>query len=131
MVGARFHSSSAMGEDTEPHAREEAIRKTDPADPQNPASNDTAAPGALTYARAGVDIDAGEALVTAIKPLAAGTARRGTAASLGGFGALFDLRAAGFNDPILVATTDGVGTKLKVAIACNRHDGIGIDLVAM
>jgi len=122
MVGARFHSSSAMGEDTEPQVREEAIRKDSPAGP----------PGApLTYAQAGVDIDAGEALVTAIKPLAGATARRGTAAALGGFGALFDLRAAGFSDPILVATTDGVGTKLKLAIACDSHDGIGIDLVAM
>jgi len=69
--------------------------------------------------------------VEAIKPLAAATARSGTAASLGGFGALFDLRAAGFVDPILVATTDGVGTKLKVAIECDRHEGVGIDLVAM
>ena len=67
----------------------------------------------------------------AIKPLAASTARRGTAAGLGGFGALFDLKAAGFIDPILVSTTDGVGTKLKVAIAAGKHDTIGIDLVAM
>jgi phosphoribosylformylglycinamidine cyclo-ligase len=78
-----------------------------------------------------VDIDAGAALVDAIKPLAAGTARPGTAAGLGGFGALFDLRAAGYRDPILVSTTDGVGTKLKVAIAAGRHDTVGIDLVAM
>jgi phosphoribosylformylglycinamidine cyclo-ligase len=70
-------------------------------------------------------------LVEAIKPLAAGTARSGTAAGLGGFGALFDLKAAGFRDPILVSTTDGVGTKLKIAIALDRHDTIGIDLVAM
>jgi len=69
--------------------------------------------------------------VEAIKPLAASTARSGTAAGLGGFGALFDLKAAGFSDPILVSTTDGVGTKLKVAIAAGRHDTIGIDLVAM
>ena len=115
-----------MGEDTEPQRREEAIPKIDP-DRPDPDSR----PAALTYAASGVDIDAGEALVTAIKPLAAATARTGTAASLGGFGALFDLRAAGFQDPILVATTDGVGTKLKVAIATGRHDGIGIDLVAM
>ncbi|HZB90360.1 MAG TPA: phosphoribosylformylglycinamidine cyclo-ligase, partial [Stellaceae bacterium] len=79
----------------------------------------------------GVDIDAGNALVEAIKPLAKATARAGTAAGLGGFGALFDLRAAGYRDPILVATTDGVGTKLKVAVATGRHDTIGIDLVAM
>jgi phosphoribosylformylglycinamidine cyclo-ligase len=85
----------------------------------------------LTYAQAGVDIDAGAALVDAIKPLAGATARKGTGASLGGFGALFDLRAAGFNDPILVSTTDGVGTKLKVAIETGRHSGVGIDLVAM
>jgi phosphoribosylformylglycinamidine cyclo-ligase len=70
-------------------------------------------------------------LVEAIKPLAKSTARTGTAAGLGGFGALFDLRAAGFQDPILVATTDGVGTKLKVAIEAGKHDTVGIDLVAM
>ncbi len=85
----------------------------------------------LTYRDAGVDIDAGEALVEAIKPLAKSTARPGANAGLGGFGALFDLRAAGFADPILVATTDGVGTKLKVAIESGRHDTVGVDLVAM
>src|SRR3954454_1433849 len=84
-----------------------------------------------SYRRAGVDIDAGNALVEAIKPLAKATARPGAAAGLGGFGALFDLKAAGFRDPILVATTDGVGTKLKVAIATGRHETIGTDLVAM
>lgn len=105
-------------QDTAARAREEAI-----SEPQSAAG--------LTYARAGVDIDAGAALVEAIKPLAGATARKGTAASLGGFGALFDLRAAGFTDPILVSTTDGVGTKLKVAIACGDHSGVGIDLVAM
>jgi phosphoribosylformylglycinamidine cyclo-ligase len=83
------------------------------------------------YRRAGVDIDAGNALVEAIKPLARATARPGTAAGLGGFGALFDLKAAGYSDPILVSTTDGVGTKLKIAQATGRHDSIGIDLVAM
>jgi phosphoribosylformylglycinamidine cyclo-ligase len=83
------------------------------------------------YRDAGVDIDAGNALVDAIKPLAKATARAGSEAGLGGFGALFDLKAAGYKDPILVATTDGVGTKLKIAIAAGRHDTIGIDLVAM
>ncbi|MDO8606803.1 MAG: phosphoribosylformylglycinamidine cyclo-ligase [Phaeospirillum sp.] len=85
----------------------------------------------MTYRDAGVDIDAGEALVEAIKPLAKSTARSGGAAGLGGFGALFDPKAAGFKDPILVATTDGVGTKLKVAIEAGKHDTVGIDLVAM
>jgi phosphoribosylformylglycinamidine cyclo-ligase len=88
-------------------------------------------PNGLTYAQAGVDIDAGEALVEAIKPLAKATRRPGADAALGGFGALFDLKAAGFNDPLLVTTTDGVGTKLKIAIESGRHDTVGIDLVAM
>jgi len=88
-------------------------------------------PNGLTYAQAGVDIDAGEALVEAIKPLAAATRRPGADPSLGGFGALFDLKAAGYDDPLLVSTTDGVGTKLKIAIDTGLHDGIGIDLVAM
>lgn len=83
------------------------------------------------YAQAGVDIEAGNALVDAIKPLAKATARTGADAGLGGFGALFDLKAAGFKDPILVSTTDGVGTKLKVAIESGKHDTVGIDLVAM
>jgi phosphoribosylaminoimidazole synthetase len=85
----------------------------------------------LTYAQAGVDIDAGEALVEAIKPLARATRRPGADAALGGFGALFDLKAAGYDDPLIVSTTDGVGTKLKIAIETGLHDGIGIDLVAM
>ncbi len=85
----------------------------------------------LTYAQSGVDIDAGEALVDAIKPLAKSTRRPGAEASLGGFGALFDLRAAGYDDPLIVTTTDGVGTKLKIAIETGRHDTVGIDLVAM
>ena len=83
------------------------------------------------YKEAGVDIDAGNALVEAIKPLAAATARPGIIGDLGGFGGLFDPKAAGYDDPILVAATDGVGTKLKIATAANRHDSIGIDLVAM
>lgn len=85
----------------------------------------------LTYKDAGVDIEAGEALVDAIRPLAASTTRTGVASDLGGFGALFDLKATGYKDPVLVAATDGVGTKLKVAIAANIHHTVGIDLVAM
>ncbi len=85
----------------------------------------------LTYRAAGVDIDAGDALVEAIKPLARATARAGVLGGIGGFGALFDPRAAGFADPILVATTDGVGTKLKLAIDSGLHDTVRIDLVAM
>jgi phosphoribosylformylglycinamidine cyclo-ligase len=85
----------------------------------------------LTYAQAGVDIDAGAALVEAIKPLAKATRRPGADAALGGFGALFDLKAAGFNDPLLVSTTDGVGTKLRIALDTGLHDTVGIDLVAM
>jgi phosphoribosylformylglycinamidine cyclo-ligase len=88
-------------------------------------------PNGLTYAQAGVDIDAGAALVERIKPLAKSTRRPGAEASLGGFGALFDLKAAGYDDPLLVTTTDGVGTKLKVAIETGIHDTVGIDLVAM
>lgn len=85
----------------------------------------------ITYRDAGVDIDAGNALVEAIKPLAKATRRPGSDAGLGGFGALFDLKAAGFVDPVLVATNDGVGTKLKIAIDTGQHATIGIDLVAM
>ncbi|MES2145200.1 MAG: phosphoribosylformylglycinamidine cyclo-ligase [Pseudomonadota bacterium] len=85
----------------------------------------------LTYADAGVDIDAGNTLVERIKPAAARTARPGTMSGLGGFGALFDLRAAGYTDPVLVAATDGVGTKLRIAIDTGHVDTIGIDLVAM
>ena len=84
-----------------------------------------------TYADAGVDNDAGNALVAAIKPLDKATRRPGADADLGGFGGLFDLKAAGFRDPILVAANDGVGTKLKIAIDTGLHDTIGIDLVAM
>jgi phosphoribosylformylglycinamidine cyclo-ligase len=90
-------------------------------------------PGAngLTYAQAGVDIDAGNAMVDAIKPLVRATRRPGADAEIGGFGGLFDLKAAGFSDPILVAANDGVGTKVKIAIESGLHATIGIDLVAM
>jgi phosphoribosylformylglycinamidine cyclo-ligase len=85
----------------------------------------------LTYADAGVSIAAGNALVKAIGPLARSTARPGAEAEIGGFGGFFDLKAAGYGDPLLVAANDGVGTKLKLAIELGRHDGVGIDLVAM
>ncbi|MGE0108420.1 MAG: phosphoribosylformylglycinamidine cyclo-ligase [Bdellovibrionales bacterium] len=83
------------------------------------------------YAEAGVDIDAGNALVEAIKPLARATSRIGADVDLGGFGGLFDLKATGFKDPVLVSSTDGVGTKLRIAIESGKHDTVGIDLVAM
>ena len=95
-----------------------------------PSDSDKSGTG-LTYKDAGVDIDAGEALVARIAPAARATRRRGADADLGGFGGLFDLKAAGFRDPILVSGTDGVGTKLKLAIETGRLDGIGQDLVAM
>jgi len=85
----------------------------------------------LTYADSGVDIDAGNRLVDLIKPMVRATARAGTEAEIGGFGGLFDLKAAGFKDPVLVAATDGVGTKVKIAIESGLHGAIGIDLVAM
>jgi phosphoribosylformylglycinamidine cyclo-ligase len=85
----------------------------------------------LTYADSGVDIDAGNRLVDLIKPMVRATARAGADAEIGGFGGLFDLKAAGFVDPVLVAATDGVGTKVKIAIETGLHSGIGIDLVAM
>ena len=88
-------------------------------------------PNGLTYAESGVSIDAGDALVDRIKPLAAMTRRAGAAADLGGFGGAFDLKAAGYTDPILISGTDGVGTKLKLAIATGKVDTVGIDLVAM
>jgi phosphoribosylformylglycinamidine cyclo-ligase len=91
--------------------------------------NDTK-PG-LTYSSSGVDIDAGNRLVDLIKPMVRATARAGADAEIGGFGGLFDLKAAGFKDPVLVAATDGVGTKVKIAIETGLHSGIGIDLVAM
>ena len=85
----------------------------------------------LTYAQAGVDIDAGNAMVEKIKPLVRATRRPGADGEIGGFGGLFDLKAAGFSDPVLVAANDGVGTKLKIAIDAGKHDTVGIDLVAM
>ena len=97
-------------------------------------ANDTpegAAPRSYSYEQAGVSIAAGNALVRAIAPLARATARPGADAELGGFGGFFDLRAAGYKDPLLVAGNDGVGTKVKLAIDHDRHDAIGIDLVAM
>jgi phosphoribosylformylglycinamidine cyclo-ligase len=85
----------------------------------------------LTYAESGVDIDAGNRMVDLIKPLVKATARPGADAEIGGFGGLFDLKRAGFKDPVLVAATDGVGTKVKIAVETGIHDTIGIDLVAM
>ena len=85
----------------------------------------------LNYKQAGVDIDAGNHLIEKIKPLAKATARVGSNPNLGGFGALFDLAKCNFKDPVLVSSTDGVGTKLKIAIETNMHSTIGIDLVAM
>ena len=93
-------------------------------------SDDSAKTTSLSYRDAGVDIDAGEALVDRIKPIAKATARPGVLASLGGFGALFEL-PTGYNEPVLVSGTDGVGTKLKLAMQTGKHDTIGIDLVAM
>ncbi len=102
----------------------------DPDKPDHPGEKGDV-PEGLTYARAGVNIDAGNALVDRIAPVARATARPGADAALGGFGALFDLKAAGFNDPLLVSATDGVGTKLMIAFETGRHETVGIDLVAM
>ncbi len=109
---------------TNTETEEKAITGSDDKNPATPT-------GGLSYKDAGVDIDAGADLVAAIAPLARATSRSGVASNLGGFGAMFDLKAAGFKDPILVAGTDGVGTKLMVAAAAGYHDGVGIDLVAM
>ncbi|GHC68663.1 phosphoribosylformylglycinamidine cyclo-ligase [Limoniibacter endophyticus] len=98
-------------------------------DVSNPSEKSTR--NGLTYAQAGVDIDAGNQLVEMIKPMVKSTRRSGADGEIGGFGGLFDLKAAGFTDPVLVAANDGVGTKLKIAIEANIHDTVGIDLVAM
>jgi len=107
------------------------VHSRPPFSPRNGFSVSGICMTSTSYRDAGVDIAAGEALVAAIKPLARATARAGVLGGLGGFAALFDPKAAGFLDPVLVATTDGVGTKLKLAIAAGRHGGVGIDLVAM
>jgi len=99
--------------------------------PANKPADKSAAPNGLTYAQAGVDIDAGNLMVEKIKPLVRSTRRPGADGEIGGFGGLFDLKAAGFKDPVLVAANDGVGTKLKIAIDADKHDTVGIDLVAM
>src|SRR5436189_2572885 len=106
------------------------FRRTTPPDSWTSRMNDKRGPS-LTYAQAGVDIDAGNRMVDLIKPLVRATARAGADAEIGGFGGLFDLKRAGFKDPVLIAATDGVGTKVKIAIETARHDTIGIDLVAM
>ena len=98
---------------------------------ENKPADKSAAQNGLTYAQAGVDIDAGNLMVEKIKPLVRSTRRPGADGEIGGFGGLFDLKAAGFRDPVLVAANDGVGTKLKIAIDADKHDTVGIDLVAM
>lgn len=98
---------------------------------KTPSTSTADAKNGLTYADAGVDIDAGNSMVDKIKPLVRSTRRPGADGEIGGFGGLFDLKAAGFKDPVLVAANDGVGTKLKIAIDADRHDTVGIDLVAM
>jgi len=107
------------------HAKSAQVRGETTAQMKRPGKN------SLTYADAGVDIDAGNEMVERIKPLVRATRRPGADGEIGGFGGLFDLKAAGFTDPVLVAANDGVGTKLKIAIDAGKHDTIGIDLVAM
>ncbi len=107
------------------------LLKHDPMTDKQNSSNNENQPNGLSYADAGVDIDAGNALVEAIKPAVRSTRRPGADGEIGGFGGLFDLKSAGFSDPVLVAANDGVGTKLRVAIEANLHDTVGIDLVAM
>lgn len=99
--------------------------------PKPTASSSNSPPAALTYASAGVSVDAGNSLVDNIKPIVKATRRPGADASIGGFGGAFDLSAAGYTDPILVSGTDGVGTKLRIALEYGKHDTVGIDLVAM
>jgi phosphoribosylformylglycinamidine cyclo-ligase len=98
---------------------------------ENKPADKSVGQNGLTYAQAGVDIDAGNLMVEKIKPLVRSTRRPGADGEIGGFGGLFDLKAAGFKDPVLVAANDGVGTKLKIAIDADKHDTVGIDLVAM
>ncbi|KXO74450.1 phosphoribosylformylglycinamidine cyclo-ligase [Brucella anthropi] len=98
---------------------------------ENKPADKSVGQNGLTYAQAGVDIDAGNLMVEKIKPLVRSTRRPGADGEIGGFGGLFDLKAAGFRDPVLVAANDGVGTKLKIAIDADKHDTVGIDLVAM
>ncbi|KAB2658697.1 phosphoribosylformylglycinamidine cyclo-ligase [Brucella tritici] len=98
---------------------------------ENKPADKSVGQNGLTYAQAGVDIDAGNLMVEKIKPLVRSTRRAGADGEIGGFGGLFDLKAAGFKDPVLVAANDGVGTKLKIAIDADKHDTVGIDLVAM
>ena len=125
---ARNNESKINLEDEDRRNRDTAFKRDDLV---SQFWNMTEGKNGLTYADAGVDIDAGNALVERIKPAAKRTARAGTMGGLGGFGALFDLKAAGYADPILVAATDGVGTKLRIAIDTGNVDTIGIDLVAM
>ncbi|KAL9934067.1 hypothetical protein V8E36_007149 [Tilletia maclaganii] len=126
-VTLAYKGVDAIAFDGKTVRRDIAHRALKPA--ADPASDKAAA--GLTYAAAGVSIDAGNALVEAIKPLAKSTRRVGCDASLGGFGGVFDIGALGMKDPVLVSGTDGVGTKLRVAFDVNKHDTVGIDLVAM
>lgn len=121
---AGFSSAFRYGDRAKKWAKREAAIKM-----KRPLASKSHSP--LTYKRAGVNIDAGDALVERIKPFAAATRRRGADAALGGFGALFDLKAARYKDPILVASTDGVGSKVKVALEAGLYSTVGIDLVAM